>query len=319
MKKLLVFCLVMICISNVWACLNGEQLELSTGKPLYMDHGGSVPYGHIFISKAYLLNEIKVLDSVYKRTKNLDYLTDKGLVMIIAGEYQKAIDLYLQIEKIKPGRYSTASNIGTAYELTGNNEQALKWISRAITINPASHKNSEWIHVNILKLKINKKIAVSALSLIGIDFGQEERPRSILSKPELEKLADALFYQLNERMSFIKPKDQIIAQLLFEYANINMLLGDNTTAHDCYEQAQEYGLNEKLVGIRYHLTLDRIKELDSIIIHSEMVRQGYDDMGIPVVEQKSNWTNPVWMGSLVFAVVLTGTFFYNRKRKKASR
>ena len=86
---------------------------------------------------------------------DLDYLSDKGFVLIISGRYSEAIDLYLQIEKLEPNRYSTASNIGTAYEMIGENEKALHWIKRAVAIDPASHDNSEWIHVNILEAKIH--------------------------------------------------------------------------------------------------------------------------------------------------------------------
>jgi tetratricopeptide (TPR) repeat protein len=317
-KNILFHLLFGFSITNTYACLNGERITLPTGTPLYFDYSGSVPRGHLFISRKQLLPELKALDNLYKKTRNLDYLSDKGLVLIVLGRYSDAIKLYEQIEKVEPGRYSTASNIGTTYELIGENELALKWIQKALIINPESHNGSEWIHVNILKNKISKDTLISSQALIGMDFGTDHRPKSSLSKKSLSNLADALFYQLNERISFIKPEDAIIAQLLFDYANINILINDNSTALGCYEDAKEYGFYGKLIDIRYQMTIQRIKELDSIIIHNEMEKLGYVN-NTAVIDEKLGWFNWVWGGIALLTVFSTRFILYKRKIKKASR
>lgn len=238
----------------VFGCLNGEQMVLANKELLYVDHSGEVPYGHGFGSKEQVEEFLGKLEKGYQETKDLDYLSDKGFILIILGKYNEAIELYKKIESMQPGRYSTASNIGTAYELIGNNKEALKWIEKAIEIEPNSHFRSEWIHVNILKTKIKGDQYISSEHLIGKDFGKEKYPKSDLNKDELQLLKMQLYYQLNERISFVKPKDKIVAQLLFDLGNLAFLTNQKEDAMEDYEMAKEYGfespvLNERLQAV----------------------------------------------------------------------
>lgn len=208
---------------------------------------------YFFIFKAIVFPIIVWLKG-YQETKDLDYLSDKGFILIILGKYNEAIELYKKIESMQPGRYSTASNIGTAYELIGNNKEALKWIEKAIEIEPNSHSRSEWIHVNILKTKIKGDLYISSEHLIGKDFGKEKYPKSDLNKNELQLLKMQLYYQLNERISFVKHKDKIVAQLLFDLGNLAFLTNQKEDAMEDYEMAKEYGfespvLNERLQAV----------------------------------------------------------------------
>ncbi|MDM1550356.1 tetratricopeptide repeat protein [Empedobacter falsenii] len=229
------------------ACLNGESRILSTDSYLYEDREGNIPYGHTFYTEN-LDNDLKKIDSLFAVKPDADLLSDKGLILILQGKYQQAIDLYLEVEKKYPNRYSTASNIGTAYELIGDNENALKWISKALVLNPDSHNKSEWIHQNILKIKL-KQLQLSSESLINTDFGNEDFPVSTLSKEDLNSLKNQLYFQLNERRSFIQPKDEIMAQLLFDYGNILLLLGEKE-AKEVYEIAKQYGFSNELIDRR---------------------------------------------------------------------
>lgn len=238
----------------VFGCLNGEQMVLANKELLYVDHSGEVPYGHGFGSKEQVEEFLGKLEKGYQETKDLDYLSDKGFILIILGKYNESIELYKKIESMQPGRYSTASNIGTAYELIGNNKEALKWIEKAIEIEPNSHFRSEWIHVNILKTKIKGDQYISSEHLIGKDFGKEKYPKSDLNKDELQLLKMQLYYQLNERISFVKPKDKIVAQLLFDLGNLAFLTNQKEDAMEDYEMAKEYGfespvLNERLQAV----------------------------------------------------------------------
>lgn len=224
------------------ACLNGETLVLADSILLYMDDQGFVPYGHQFGSTDNLYENLQSLELGYQRTRKIDYLSDKGLILIILGKYREAINLYQEIEKRDPGRYSTASNMGTAYELLGNDRKALYWIKKAVQINPDSHYQSEWIHINILKAKLGGNRYVTSDFLIGHDFGNHKIPASDLSSEELFILKKQLYYQLNERISFVKSKDKIIAQLLFDLANISYLIKEKAEALETYKMAKDYGL-----------------------------------------------------------------------------
>lgn len=260
MKKYILLLLPLLFLAHIaFPCLNGARKQLMNGSVIYHDAGGIIPGGRILrSSEKSLRRDLQELDSLYKSTKYLNYLSDKGLVFIILGEYQAAIDLYLEIEKLEPNRYSTASNIGTAYELIGENEKALYWIKKAVEIDPSLHENSEWIHINILEAKIKGENYYTTHHLLNTDFGTEKKPASDLSKKELIDLQNALRFQLTERMTFVKPVDKIVAQLLFDMGNITFLLGDHLVAVRDYELAIEYGFNENFANRRHAQAVHRV-------------------------------------------------------------
>ncbi|UUW10483.1 tetratricopeptide repeat protein [Flavobacterium plurextorum] len=249
MNKFQVFVLLILISFKSFACLNGETKILKSGAYVYIDYKGLVPRGHRFFS-ADFPRIIKELDSLYKKTNNIDYLSDKGYVLIVQEKYAEAENLYLSIEKIKPNRYSTASNLGTLYELIGENQKAYDWIKKSIEINPESHNGSEWLHLKILEAKIKNLSDVSGQFLIGTNFGMKGIPQSKLSKQEIENLAKSVYYQVNERMSFIKPKDKVISILLFELGNLVELKGEHENALQIYRTAREYGFDGDLIAAR---------------------------------------------------------------------
>ena len=252
-----------------FACLNGETKILKNGFYLYEDHDSfDIPRGHNFG----IIDFEKVkenLETAYIKTKDLDYLSDVGYILILQGKYKEALSLYLDIEKRSPNKYSTASNLGTLYELMGENLKALQWIERSFKINPKSHYSSEWIHVNILKAKI-KSDTNSGESLINTNFGFENLPKSDLSGSELESLKRNIYFQLNERISFIKSKDKIIALLLYDLANINYLLKKRSDIYlTLYKMAEEYGFDKKDIQDR----IDAIKNHTEIKKSSSIVKE----------------------------------------------
>ncbi|WBV61177.1 tetratricopeptide repeat protein [Chryseobacterium camelliae] len=296
-----------LCSIPVFACLNGEILQLEDGSVLYEDYEGFVPYGHQFVGDEELMRILASLETGYKETGKVEYLSDKGLILIIQGKYQEAIDLYKKIEQLQPNKYSTASNLGTAYELTGNNSEALKWIEKAVKINSESHFRSEWIHVNILKAKIKGEKNITSKFLIEQDFGNGKYPVSDLDKAELFKLKEMVYYQLNERVSFVKPKDKIVAQLLFDLGNISYLSGEKEEALETYKMAKEYGFDLPVLEERMKLhslpAVDNLKRnaTGEIKHQTEPTRKAYL-MGMFVS---------------VFALIFSGLIVF-RFRKKIS-
>ena len=71
-----------------------------------------------------------------------------------------------------------------------------------------------------------------------------------MNKNKLKKLSNALYYQLNERVSFVKPKEKIVAQLLFDLGNVAFLLGNFHDAVTNYELAKQYGFSDQLIEAR---------------------------------------------------------------------
>lgn len=300
-KILLILFVTTISVNSIFACLNGSNLELTDGTLIYAEHEISVPKGHRFSNFARYPDLIKKFERDYKTTNNLDYLSDKGLLLILLNQYEEAIKLYLEIEKLEPNRYSTASNIGTAYELLGKNEEALDWIKKSVEIDSTSHKNSEWIHVKILEAKLKGEAFYNTNFILNTDFGLDILPSSKLSNDELQNLHDALFFQLHERMSFVEAPEKIVAQLLFDLGNIAFLLNHYSDAAENYQQAKSYGYSDQLLK-------DRLTEVEKKLKPTPQSQ-------ITVVKQSFNLQYGFYIAGIILLVILFMQI-YRRKRKK---
>lgn len=137
-----------------WCCINESRVLLS-GETVDFHSTGRVPHGHDFEeNKEEYEEDLKELDSLWRVNGKLDDYSDYGVRLVYLGRYNEAKAVFGHIEKLQPGRYATAANSGTVYELLGQNDSALYWIKRAVQIDPTSHYGSEWLHVKILEAKI---------------------------------------------------------------------------------------------------------------------------------------------------------------------
>lgn len=314
MKKIVLTLCCCWIITDLVACLNEVTKVLQNGYILYeMSPTNSVPTGYHFnVPKGDVM--IKSLQKSYKETQNIDYLSDIGYVYITQGRYKEALAIYKKIEKIKPNQYATASNVGTLYELIGEHEKALKWIKKAIGINARAHDGSEWLHVRILEAKLQGQAFVDTISsefLIGTSFGERLIPRSDLSIPDLRKLINDIHYQLNERVTFIKGKDKIMARLFFDLANA---LADRDISKDpddteiiLYKKAKRYGFSDPIVDQRIAF-LKKINEQKEVALRLAKEKQKQKEQeAVMKYRMKRLFYYGVWGVGLL---LLVGGLFY---------
>lgn len=253
LKQTLLALIFLFASQQHYACLNGETRILKNGFVIYEDMEGAVPNGHQFeLANAELL--LTELDRLYNTTADPDYLSDKGYVLVVLQRYDEALKLYKHLETISPGRYSTASNLGTIYELIGDNQQAYNWIKRSVQIDPGSHKGSEWLHLNILQAKIKGEAFYTTDFLLKTTFGPGQEPVSSLSLSYRQQMAQDLYYQLNERMSFIKDEDLIMAVLLSALGNLYWLSHEFGDASETFKLAKRYGMDPIAANSRIEQT-----------------------------------------------------------------
>lgn len=93
--------------------------------------------------------------------------------------------------------------------------------------------------------------------LLNANFGTAPLPETTLSAKRLHQLSNALYYQLNERVTFVQPKDAIVAQLYFDLGNIAFLSANFTDALANYERAIEYGRSGQLIVQRIAAAQER--------------------------------------------------------------
>jgi len=213
--KLLLFLLPTLLFSCLWldgTTIDGEHKTRSD----YIDRLKQEIQNKTPQSK---LEEVERIYSYDKKTL-LEQEEHEAVVLILKGDYSHAIKELLILEDKYPNKYSIASNLGTTYELEGDNKKALTWIEEGIKRNSDAHYGTEWLHLYILELKIKleknpnllkKQRAIS----LPLEFKSEDSVQIGEGKYTIEELKIALEYQLRERITFIKPKNEIMADLFY--------------------------------------------------------------------------------------------------------
>lgn len=118
--------------------------------------------------------QAKDVIAVARAMPNYEHLNNLGVVLVYQGQYPLAIRHFLTIERRWPGRYETAANLGTALELAGYDQVALRWIRIGMRRNHDAHMRSEWLHARILESKIalaKDPDYLATRSVAGVDFG----------------------------------------------------------------------------------------------------------------------------------------------------
>ena len=191
-----------------------------------------------------------------KKHPGFDTHNELAVALMRLGRPREAIRLLTVLEARHPGRYEIATNLGTAYELAGEDENALQWIREGIRRNPRSHMGSEWIHVRILEAKVAGTVGTG--SMLGLDEvnaklpKQSDLPAGNTGQPlDSDEVSLHLFAQLAERTQFVPPTDPVVASLFFDWANLEMATGSLEVADLAFEFAQRYGHPQKnLIGAR---------------------------------------------------------------------
>ncbi len=285
MRKII---LILICLASIecsYACIN-EYRTLLTGEVVYTDPSSGKVWNRE-IDTFELRNKSDELLVAYKRSDSLEYYSDYAAALTYLGEYQKAKKVYEQIEKLSPSLYTTASNLGTIYELIGKPDSALIWIKKSIEINPKSHKGSEWIHIKILEFKLSKSQDIQN-SILGLDFGKDKTP-SNPNNYNLEELQNHIWHQLRERTTFVKPENEIVGNIYFDLGNILAQTRDVQAALESFEAAKEYGFESELMT-------QRIAEFEKLALKAKPNQLKEDAKDFI----KDNFKILFWCGLLIF-------------------
>ncbi|MBC8010639.1 MAG: hypothetical protein H7067_11150 [Burkholderiales bacterium] len=240
--------------ATTWACLNTPGTDLD-------GHNAGSFYGH----EARRLRGLVEMPSPMEARPRASEpsatpakrLEAEALDLIYSGNYAAALPRLQKAEATAPGDYSIAANLGTNHELVGDNAEALHWITEAMRRNPDSHHGTEWVHVLVLKAKLRDAAAPATGTRPAL---LEVPARLVATTPLLidgvtrpaEQVREAIFYQLNERVVFVKPKDPYVADLLFALARLNANLVNIESSSGVLDLAETYGYSDRahIEGLR---------------------------------------------------------------------
>jgi len=187
-------------------------------------------------------------------------LSDYSACLLHLGRTREAIEILEPLVARFGGEYEINANLGTAYELDGQLEKALHFISRGIEINEGSHMGTEWLHVKILEAKIELAKNPDWLkthSVLGYSFGDADVPVLPLAlkgdskEHKARDLSEAIMYQLHERLQFVRPPDATVHDLLFDLGNVVAVNDVVENAIPIYEFALRVGsLRKPIIDMR---------------------------------------------------------------------
>jgi hypothetical protein len=231
------------------------------------------------IDKDYWREQVSILAKDHE-SGNFKRRSDYAAALIYLGRPNEAIAILEEVAPENPDEYIVAANLGTAYELSGDLEQALHWIRKGYELNPTSHWGSEWLHIKILEAKLELAADPDWLkthSVLGLDFGNDAAPRlpeeTIIDVTgttlAIEEIVSGVDYQLHERLKFVQSPDPIVGDLLFDLGNLVALAEVAEKAVPLYEFAEEYGVKDPA------LTGRRVEHFRSLIAAN--VRSGTRD------------------------------------------
>ncbi len=236
-------------VDSVLHLLPPRTADLETPKPplpqladelrsfIHLDHQHTLEEPAPTFDKAYWQAQLKSLaPSIKAKHPKFEHTNLYASALVFTGKPKQAIKVLLQQEKLHPNRYETATNLGAAYELSGDIPQATRWIARGLQLNPESHHGTEWLHLAILNAKAATKKDRRWLETNGI-LDQE---LDLAQPASRQRAKHALVIQLSERLQFIKADDPFVADLFYTLGSIYDAENRPQDAQPFYDRSLEF-------------------------------------------------------------------------------
>ena len=204
------------------------------------EYGHSLDGERVFTPYFYLSKNYRTFDKsrIRKRITELRNEPDQSsfktqsdiaLNLMKLGYADSALMILEPLIKKHPTEYVINANLGTAYELSGKLELALKYISEGYRLNPSSHLGSEWIHIKILEAKIKDKQQPGWIKNNPI-VSVEDLHKSVGPSRRHRHRLNHLQLQIRTRVPFTPTPNKVIANLL-------RTLAEYSVKYDSYENA----------------------------------------------------------------------------------
>ena len=255
MKKTL-FLLIILALSIIksFACGNYYYALDKEGNLVPLGYNWKFPFNKNF-NLELNVTKLKKLETKLKKEKNYMLLSDYSVCLMKLGKQKEALEILRALYKHYPNEYKIAANLGTAYELNGQVDSALKYIKRDLQLNPNDHEGSEWVHVKVLETKLELKKNTTYL-----------KDHSVLQLNEAQKkdsiVLQHISIQLQERVPFTPvttTPDDIMISLFIDLADISANIKSIEYARAYYQIAKKY------YGSKLPLLDEKIKEMEKLM------------------------------------------------------
>lgn len=264
-KHFLLLLIGILSTAQSFACANYYYSLNKEGELVPLGYNWKYPFNKNF-NLASNVKKLKKLEAKLKIEKNYMLLSDYSVCLMKLGKPKEALEILQELYSHYPDEYKIAANLGTAYELNGQVDSALKYIKRDIQLNPNDHEGSEWVHVKILetKLELNKNAKYLTNNTVLKLTEAQKNDTSVLQHISI---------QLQERVPFTPATSQpndIMASLFIDLADISANIKSVEYARAYYQIAKKY------YGSELPLLDEKIKEMEKLISKYTSVKPKYD-------------------------------------------
>src|SRR5262245_10576574 len=154
-----------------------------------------------------------------KNIRDADELADLGALRSRTGQAGKAVELLRAAERKDPTHSRIAANLGTAWQLQGDLDQAVAALRESVRLAPPKLRLIEELHLRLVESRQKQRNAQQIDDLFGVKFGSDV---GSMPAEERKKLpADAV--ALVQRLALSMPTD---ARLLWQLGELASAYGD---------------------------------------------------------------------------------------------
>ena len=158
-----------------------------------------------------------------------DETADLGAIYVLLGDAANALEVLRPAQRAHPDHFRINANLGTAWQLSGDLDQAAACLQQSARLAPANNQKAEELHLKLVRLRLRQPRGAEGLDdLFGVRFvgpgGKYEAGRlDDAGRKALPDDAPALVQQL----ALWLPAD---GRLLWQLAELAAATGDTATA-----------------------------------------------------------------------------------------
>jgi hypothetical protein len=190
-----------------------------------------------------------------ERKLTADESADLGALYVRLGDVNKAIDLLRAAQREHPQHFRIVANLGTAWQLQGNLDQALACLEQSVKLVPGKYEKAEQQHLKLVRRRRAQDKNVQDLDeLLGVRFVDDKGQYTPgnLAAAEAKKLPAGAAATV-QQLALWLPADGRLLWLLAELANAH---GDVKLAAAIFDGCvTEFGMSN--AELRRHRQLTR--------------------------------------------------------------
>src|SRR5262249_23497216 len=147
------------------------------------------------------------------------------------GDNDAALDVLREAQRANPKHFATLANLGTAWQMAGDLEQAADCLRQAVVLAPGKDQRAEELHLRLVRQRLRQQKDAQELDdLFGVHYVGESRKfePGKLAAAERKKLPTDAVAKV-QLLALWFPGD---ARLLWQLAELASAHGDVRTAAD---------------------------------------------------------------------------------------